>query len=317
MTISTLSRTIIIAAATGCGGYFVGNMNQSTGASLAAQSVQSPAATTVQKSSSQRSEQLPETQATSAEASAKNHPRIASEAESKLLTLLREMEADPRKFSHGEGLVAWLVANPDEVVAFLAPSAQRDQAFSQLFALWAKQDPLAASQWVADHPSAPGRDGMAAGLASGVAKEDTQAALKWAASIKDPLLKLNAAGEVGWELYRASEASAVEGVKGLGLPDSALEPLQAKWHQRFSAVTKRNSQNICSTATAARAAGAKLDTSSLESALAALRNGISGDGAFKTTQFKLSNETWTERERAAISQHVQLRDGMMIYEAGN
>jgi hypothetical protein len=316
MTKSMLPRTLLIAAATGLCGYFIGKLSQPPGPPVAARIVQDQGSLTSGNSISQRSKVQMDSKVASKETAGQTHATISPEVEAKLLRLLARPERSPTGFNLGEELVAWLAASPDEVVAFLAPSSQRDHVFQQLFAAWGKKDPLAASQWVADHAGAPGRDSIAAGLASGVAKEDPQAALKWAASINDPLLKLNAAAEVGWELYRANEAGAVEGVKSIGLPDSAMESLNSKWQQRFSSQMKRNSQNIASTATAARAAGANLDTSSLESVLTALRKGVSGSGAFKNTSFQLSTENWTDREWAAIGRSIEIKEGVVSYQHG-
>jgi type IV pilus assembly protein PilA len=65
-----------------------------------------------------------------------------------------------------------------------------------------------------------------------------------------------------------------------------------------AAKDKRNAQNIASTYTAARAAGAVVDTTSKATIISNLENGVNGRGPYANTTFKISPLEPTEEGRA-------------------
>ena len=213
-----------------------------------------------------------------------------------------------------DDLVAWFAAHPDEAGAYLSASAQRDGLFSQLFALWGKKDPHAASLWLAEHPNAPGRDSMAAGLAKGVAREDAAASMKWVAAIKDPVLKLNAGREAGWVVYRTSEEDAESGLREAGIPESAIPALKAGWQKQFSTTTTRNSQNLVSIANAAAAAGATINSTNVEDLVSRISTGVNGGGQFKGSIFMVDTSDWTSRELSAARKLISVTGGSVRFE---
>ncbi len=252
------------------------------------------------------------------------HPEVTSDAsilpvllsqdlEQKLSSLLTALGKRDFQMA-GDDIVAWFAAHPDEAAAYLSASAQRDGLFSQMFALWGKKDPHAASLWLAEHPNAPGRDSMAAGLAKGVAREYAAASMKWVAAIKDPLLKLNAGREAGWVVYRMSEEDAEAGLREAGIPESAIPALKAGWQKQFSTTTTRNSQNLVSIANAAAAAGATINSTNVEDLVSRISTGVNGGGQFKGSIFMVDTSDWTNRELSAARKLIRVNDGSVHFE---
>lgn len=211
-------------------------------------------------------------------------------------------------------LAAWIAASPDEAVQFLSTSPQRDALLRLAAAAWATSDATAASAWLDAHPDTPGRDAMAAGLAMEIFKEDPDAGVQWVSSIKDSAQKLSVAESMGWEFYRRSESEAADALTRMGLPDSAGPPLTQTWAAKFATVTKRNAQNLVSTANAARDSGASLDASSPDSVLSSMTSGVQGSGQFAKAVFKVSNTDWTDREKEASLRSVKVADGRISFD---
>jgi hypothetical protein len=233
-------------------------------------------------------------------------PPATDSAAEKLLGMLEKMAGSRDPSATDRILAEWMAADPDGVTAFLATSPQRDALLQKIAALWARADPAAASAWLAARRDLPGRDAMAAGLASAVAKEDPPAAVQWVASISDPAIKFTAAQETGYEFYRQSDAAAQEALAGMGLPDSATDPVLAAWHTRFTASARRNAQSLASVYNAARAAGAGMDAKNLDDIRTLLTSGVKGSGQFAASTFQVNSAGQTERETAAAGAHLEL-----------
>ena len=89
-----------------------------------------------------------------------------------------------------------------------------------------------------------------------------------------------------------------------------------------NAKTKRNAQNIASTFTAARAAGASFGTTgtgvtAVRSIATALSNGINGAGAFSTTKFQLSTMSQAEQDAAAAFLSFDEVNQLLQYTGAN
>ena len=235
-------------------------------------------------------------------------PRAIPSAE-KLMGMLEEIAGSREPNARERVLAEWLASDPEGALSFLSTSPQRDSLLKMMTALWAKSDPAAASAWLAAHTAFDGRDAMAAGLASGVMKEDPQAAIEWAASIKDPAIKINAAGETGYEFYRQSDSAGDEAFTGMGLPASAKEAVTAAWNRKLTAISRRNAQNLVSTYSASRAAGASIDASSVEHVRALHATGVKGSGQFASSTFQVNSKDLTDREVAAAGTHMELSEG--------
>jgi hypothetical protein len=242
-------------------------------------------------------------------------PAEFTDLEQTLSWVLSQLQDDKRDLQKiGSDLGDWFAANPDEAVAYFAISPQRNEVLSRLFALWGKKDPHAASLWLSEHPEAPGRDGMSAGLAAGVAGEDAAAAVQWVASIRDPVIKLIAGREAGWVIYRSSDEEAVTGLREAGIPESAIPPIKAAWEKQFSTTVSRHTQNLVSVATAAAAAGATINATNVEDFVSRLSTGVNGGGQFKGSMFMVDTSDWTSRELSAARSMIRLTDGSVRLE---
>jgi hypothetical protein len=202
-------------------------------------------------------------------------------------------------------LLGWLKEDADAAMAYLATSSKRDEIYASLFAIWSQQEPEAASGWAAQHRGQPGSDAVAAGVAKGTAKQDPASAATWVAAIKDPLIKLDAAQSAGATMFAIDETMALTELQRWNIPASGAEPMVEAWRKAFTSKAARNAQNLASTFTAARSAGANITADSIEGVLAVLQNGIKGSGAFKTTMFQLSAD-FSPRELAALSTQLKV-----------
>lgn len=243
-----------------------------------------------------------------------SRPNLADDVEGNLNWLLSNIDENRDFQKIGSELADWIAANPDEAVAFLSGSSNRDAAFSSLFGLWAKKDPHTASLWLSKHPDAPGRDGMVAGLATGVARVDPSAAIQWVAAIKDPVIKLNAGQEAGWVIYRSSEADAEAGLLETGIPESVIPSIKAGWQKRFSAMVSRHAQDLVSMAKVAAAAGATINAMGVEDVVTHLSTGVSGGGQFKESMFMVDTTDWTLRELSAAKKKMSVIHGFMGFD---
>ncbi len=210
-------------------------------------------------------------------------------------------------------LAKWMAADPDAVIAFLSASANRDGILIKLTALWAKQDPAAASSWLAGHRDRLGHDAMVSGLVSTVVREEPEAAVKWVSAMKDPLLKAAAAQDAGYEFYRQSDDAAGKALTEMGLPESASPAMFGAWEKRFAEFARRDAQNIASVFNAARAAGAEVNAQTVEDIRALLSAGIKGSGAFSSNMFKVDTTDRSPRETAATVGHLEVSEGTVKY----
>jgi prepilin-type N-terminal cleavage/methylation domain-containing protein len=74
---------------------------------------------------------------------------------------------------------------------------------------------------------------------------------------------------------------------------------------------KRNAQAIAAVAGSAQAAGAVLNTTSVDDVIAQLRSGVSGSGLFSSSEFKVA--PFTQDEIAAISPYLQIANNSVVY----
>ncbi|HWB01854.1 MAG TPA: hypothetical protein VG796_02445 [Verrucomicrobiales bacterium] len=299
-------RTVLPAVAAGALGFFLGSSNpappDNPKNATRFQSTPSPAASAPSSSQSKAP-------ATVAEAPRNPDNAVRNVPPELLAALGKRPDSDALWRIIGD----WLKTNPDEAVAFLSGGDKRDELLQNTFRKWAEGDVESASRWLSAHGSAPGRDAMAAGLASGCAKGDPQAAMQWAASIHDPALKLAAGGTAGYEFYRTSDEEAAKALTTCGLPPSAFEALRAEWQRRLTATSSRNAQNVASTFNAARAAGSETQAETVESVIQLLNAGIKGGGQFRSSTFSVDLSQLTEREMAITKSRLEIVDGAVSY----
>jgi prepilin-type N-terminal cleavage/methylation domain-containing protein len=74
---------------------------------------------------------------------------------------------------------------------------------------------------------------------------------------------------------------------------------------------KRNAQAIAAVAGSAQAAGAVLNTASVNEVIAQLRSGVSGSGLFSSSEFKVA--PFTPEEISAISPYLQITGNAVVY----
>jgi hypothetical protein len=307
MQIQVLGRTALLIAISGTAGFLAGRSSTSPPLQVSTINPAPPRAVTAeQKTPGTLSKEPKPSEAKSGVAPGGEASHVTTKKLSELLSRLTE---NPDFSKIGNDIGAWFAANPDETLAYLANSPERDAVFSQLFTLWSKKDPHAASLWLAEHPEAPGRDDMAAGLASGVAAEDSAAAMQWVTAIKDPVIKLNAGREAAWEIYRNNEEDAAAALIKAGIPESALPSIQAAWQKRFSATVTRLTRSLVYTAKAAEAAGASFKSSNVDDLFTRMTNGVKGEGQFDLTRFDVDTSGWTSRESSAVKQSIIITDG--------
>lgn len=212
----------------------------------------------------------------------------------------------------------WLASHPDDALAFVSASPQRDALLRIATRRWAETDPVAASAWLAEHNDFGGRDAMAAGIASAIANGDPAAAVAWAASIRDAALKFSAAEDSGYAFYLAGDETARDAFRRMGLPETAIPALlNGAMAKKLDALARRGAQNLASTYGAARAAGAVIEAESVDGIMQALSAGVSGSGQFSGTLFQVDTSVWPERERAESMTRLELVGEALIYKSGS
>ena len=72
---------------------------------------------------------------------------------------------------------------------------------------WAKEDPLAAGEWLNEREAGPELDSALSVYASAVSRKDGAAAMEWAISISDEKLQESTIRKVGQEWYRQDKDS--------------------------------------------------------------------------------------------------------------
>jgi len=93
---------------------------------------------------------------------------------------------------------------------------------------------------------------------------------------------------------------------GLSIP--VLNPIRENARINKNA---RNAQSIVAVASAAQAAGATLDLSSVNTAIAQLRGGVSGNKSFASSTFKVA--PFNSEEIAAISEFLSISDNSLVF----
>jgi prepilin-type N-terminal cleavage/methylation domain-containing protein len=106
------------------------------------------------------------------------------------------------------------------------------------------------------------------------------------------------------------ELLVVIGVIGIlaGLSIPVLNPIRENARINKNA---RNAQSIVAVASAAQAAGATLDLSSVNSAIVQLKDGVSGNQSFATSTFKVA--PFNSEEIAAISEFLSISDNSLVF----
>ena len=100
---------------------------------------------------------------------------------------------------------------------------------------WAKQDPLAAGNWLNEQPPSPQIDSALANYASTVSRDDGASAMDWAVSISEEKLQQKTIRSVGQEWYRQDKDAVETWLPESGLPEdlqkSIRNPPKKNWWQ--------------------------------------------------------------------------------------
>lgn len=73
----------------------------------------------------------------------------------------------------------------------------------------------------------------------------------------------------------------------------------------------RNAQTIVAMASAAQAAGAALDLSSVDSAINQLKGGVTGNQSFASSTFKVA--PFSAEDIAGISEYISITDNSLVF----
>jgi prepilin-type N-terminal cleavage/methylation domain-containing protein len=111
----------------------------------------------------------------------------------------------------------------------------------------------------------------------------------------------------GFSLVELLVVISVIGIlAGLSIP--VLNPIRENARINKNA---RNAQSIVAVASAAQAAGASLDLSSVNSAIVQLKDGVSGNQSFTSSTFKVA--PFNNEEITAISEFLSISDNSLVF----
>ena len=130
----------------------------------------------------------------------------------------RPMDELARELVRDRGLKSTL-----EWAAELPEGSLRGSAWSAAYAVWASQDPQAASQSILEMPEGTDRNLAINGLVSAHAHEDGASAVIWAAEIAEPSLREAAMIRVGRKYYAQDPQAATQWFASSGLPQTVWE----------------------------------------------------------------------------------------------
>jgi hypothetical protein len=148
---------------------------------------------------------------------------------------------------------------------------------------------------------------------SGLVTNRTEAALRWAGECKSEDEKLGASIRGLHALFVRNPDEAERLLADSGLSAEAQEMATSQLIENVRRSSQRNAQNILGVMGAAVAAGAKFDTSSVESVIEQLTTGVNGTGDFKDSLFKISKLDELQEDLAKSFVVIQ-DDGSLHYD---
>jgi hypothetical protein len=119
-----------------------------------------------------------------------------------------------REWDDREAAAAW--------VDSLEPGQGQRDALSAVFGFKGANQPHEAVQEIIDMPASQDRDFAINGFISGLAAQDGESAVIWAAEITDPGMRESAMIRAGRQFFRQDHQAAVEWFNASGLPEGSL-----------------------------------------------------------------------------------------------
>ena len=112
-------------------------------------------------------------------------------------------------------------------VETLEPSLAKLDALSAVYGFRGATQPHEAVQEIVDMPPSPDRNFAINGFISGLAHQDGEAAVTWAAEITDPGMREAAMVRAGRHYFRQDSDAAIEWLAESGLPERTWERVTA------------------------------------------------------------------------------------------
>lgn len=135
-------------------------------------------------------------------------------------------EQNSRMF--GEVVREWgNVGQASEWVDSLEPSLAKLDALSAVYGFRGAQQPHEAVQQIMEMEPSPDRNFAINGFISGLAHQDGEAAVTWAAEITDPGMREAAMVRAGKQYFQQDSEAAIEWLAGSGLPERTWEKVTA------------------------------------------------------------------------------------------
>ncbi len=141
-----------------------------------------------------------------------------------------QLAGDPNSGNITSGIsMEWGSRDGPATVRWLE-SLEGDQsaAYGSAIRSWARTDPLAASQYVADMTPSSGRDQAIGGLVSSHRWEEPAAAVMWAGHISDPKRREEVLTLAAEAYVRRDPAGAAAWLPASGLPEETVQRLQRR-----------------------------------------------------------------------------------------
>ena len=135
----------------------------------------------------------------------------------------------------------WSETDPEAAINYFAdlpPGKGQEMGIKSVVGNWAKEDPLAAGEWLNEREAGPELDSALSVYASAVSRKDGAAAMEWAISISDEKLQESTIRKVGQEWYRQDKDSVETWLPESGLSQGMQKvirnPPKKNWWQSIS-----------------------------------------------------------------------------------
>jgi hypothetical protein len=117
------------------------------------------------------------------------------------------------------------VAAATEWVNSLEPSLAQRDALSAVYGFLGSQQPHEAVQEIINMPASENKDFAINGFISGLAHQDGEAAVTWAAEIASPGMREAAMIRAGTQFFQQDQQAATDWFQASGLPETALNTM--------------------------------------------------------------------------------------------